>query len=100
MIDYRLRFTDEAEAQAMLFEPEVTVARNDLVEVIKKPRYTYVDTIGIIYKPTGKMVVSEFGGMPEMAPVDGWHVNVRHAEEAPELDKFAIQVNNPVRVWL
>ena len=94
MIDYRLRFTDEAEAQAMLFEPEV---RGDLV---KKPRYTYVDTIGIIYKPTGKMVVSEFGGMPEMAPVDGWHVNVRHAEEAPELDKFVVQVNNPVRVWL
>jgi hypothetical protein len=90
MIDYRLRFTDEAEAQAMLFEPED----------IKKPKYTYIDTIGIIYKPTGKMVVSEFGGMPEMAPVDGWHVNVRHADDAPELDKFVVQVNTPVRVWL
>jgi hypothetical protein len=34
-----------------------------------------------------------------MAPVEGWHVNVRHKEEAPELDAYRIFPQSPVRGW-
>ena len=98
MTDYRLKFPSEAAAQAALFDEETTVT-GDVVEIIKKPRYTYIDQIGVIYRPTGNTISTDYGDMPETAPVDGWHVNVRHAEEAPELDEFTVVVNNPVRVW-
>lgn len=87
MIDYHLRFPDEATATAVLFDDEV-------------PRYLAVDVIGTIYEPTGKMLTSDEGPVEEMAPVPGWHVNVRHSEEAPELASFSIQVKTPCRVWL
>jgi hypothetical protein len=86
MIDYYLKFPSEAAAQAVLFD-------------VEKLKYTYIDQIGVIYKPTGKTVASESSDTPEMAPVDGWHVNVRHVEEAPELDEFVVVVDSPVRVW-
>jgi hypothetical protein len=58
-----------------------------------------VDTIGIIFKPTGNFILDEEGvETPEMQPIDGWHVNTR----GPVLDKFKpyiITVNTPVRVW-
>jgi hypothetical protein len=78
MTDYHLKFPDEATATRVLFEDEM-------------PKYTYIDQIGVIYKPTGNA--------DETAPIGGWHVNVRHAEEAPELADFVVVVNNPVRVW-
>jgi hypothetical protein len=95
MIDYLLKFADQAKADAVLFT-EQTEVQGDVVETFKVPKYNAIDVIGVIYKPTGKMV----GDMPETAPLDGWHVNVRHVVEAPELDKFVVQVNTPVRAWL
>jgi hypothetical protein len=54
-----------------------------------------VDVIGVIYKPTGVMLEED---TPEMAPVEGWHVNTRG--EMPEaLKAYAVEVNSPVRVW-
>lgn len=31
--------------------------------------------------------------------VAGWHVNVRHTEEMPELAAYAVFPTTPVRVW-
>jgi hypothetical protein len=64
-----------------------------------RPKYTAVDVIGTIYKPTGIINTTAEGDVPEMAPIEGWHVNVRHAGEATELDAFVVQVDNPVRMW-
>lgn len=85
--DYTLKFTDADEATAVLFDGE-------------QPRYAAIDVIGVIYKPTGKMLAVK-GEEPvqEMAPLEGWHVNVRHAGVAPELDAYAVEVKTPVRVW-
>lgn len=88
MIDYRLRFSSEEEANAVLFEGEELRAN-----------YLAIDVIGTIYKPTGKTLQTEFGEIPEMKPVDGWHVNVRHNIEAPELEQYAVYPENPIRVW-
>lgn len=87
MIDYTLKFADEAEATGVLFDDE-------------RPKYDAVDVIGVIYKPTGKMIKTDDGEVPAMAPIAGWHVNVRHREEAPELDAYKVEVKTPERVWL
>lgn len=86
--DYYLRFDDEAAARAVLFDGEE-----------KTPRYDAIDIIGPIYKPTGKMLKTPEGPVPEMAPLEGFHANVRHRDVVPELDAYAVQPRNPSRMW-
>jgi hypothetical protein len=63
------------------------------------PRYAAVDVIGTIYKPTGKVLKTPEGPVDEMKPLPGWHVNVRHTAEAPELDAYKVEVKTPSRMW-
>jgi hypothetical protein len=79
--DLYLRFADEAEATAAL------------------EGYTgSIDVIGVIYKPTGVMLDTDEGAVPEMAPIPGWHVNTRGP--MPEaLLPFSVIPEHPVRVW-
>jgi hypothetical protein len=86
--DYHLKFTTESAADAVLFEGDD-----------RRPRYAAIDVIGVIYKPTGKMLTTDDGDAPEMAPVPGWHVNVRHTAEAPELNAYSVAPSSPERVW-
>lgn len=83
-MDYYLKFADEAEAKSVLYTDDM-------------PNYQNIDTIGTIYKPTGEV---DAKGYPVMAPIPGWHVNVR-CEEATELDAFKVNPDPafPVRVW-
>jgi len=96
--DMFLKFADEAEANAALFTEQTNV-QGDTVETVKVPRYAAVDVIGVIYKPTGKMLKTDEGEVPEMAPLDGWHANVRHTDEAPELEAFRVFPATPSRMW-
>jgi len=103
-IDYCLKFDSEADAKAMLYrvvgaveaDPENGVEAQEGYEVAN---YDAIDLIGTIYKPTGKMIDSDEGSYPEMAPLDGYHVNVRVLKEAPELEAYRVQPVTPVRVW-
>ena len=83
MTDYTLKFPDEATANEVL-EPFIQTHA--------------IDTIGVIYKPTGEMLLGEDGEYPAMAPIEGWHVNVR-GPEAPELEPYLVEVKTPARVW-
>jgi hypothetical protein len=96
--DYFLKFADEAEANAALFTEQTNV-QGDVVETVLVPKYAAVDVVGTIYKPTGEMIQTDEGEVPEMAPLDGWHVNVRHTEPAPELDAYKVAPKSPVRGW-
>lgn len=96
--DIYLKFADEAECNAALFDEE-TVTQDDVVEIVKRPKYLAVDVIGTIYKPTGNMLTTDEGDVPEMAPLDGWHANVRETEEKPELDAWRVTPAAPVRMW-
>ena len=96
--DYFLKFNDEAEANAALFTEQTNV-QGDVVDTVLVPKYAAVDVVGTIYKPTGKMLKTDEGEVPEMAPIDGWHVNVRHTEEAPELDAYKVEVKTPSRMF-
>lgn len=97
--DLNLKFVDQAQADAVLFT-EQTHVQDNVVETFKRPRYAAIDVIGTIYKPTGKMVKTAEGAVPAMAPVEGWHVNVRHTEEMPELKAWAVTPKTPSRVWV
>jgi len=96
--DYFLKFTDEAEANAALFTEQTNV-QDDVVETVLVSKYAAVDVVGVIYKPTGKMIQTDEGEVPEMKAVPGWHVNVRHTDEAPELDAYKVEVKTPSRMW-
>jgi hypothetical protein len=99
--DYFLKFNDEAEANAALFTEQTNV-QGDVVETFKVPRYAAVDVVGTIYKPTGNVLPAEDesgDAVDEMAPIDGWHVNVRHTGEAPELDAYKVEVKTPSRMF-
>ena len=96
--DFFLRFDTEAEANAALFTEQTNV-QGDVVETIKVPCYAAVDVIGVIYKPTGQTIQTDEGEVPEMAALDGWHVNVRHTDEAPELEAFRVFPQTPSRMW-
>ena len=99
--DYFLKFNDEAEANAALFTEQTNVD-GDIVETVLVPKYAAVDVVGVIYKPTGKVLPAPDGSgdaVDEMAPLDGWHANVRHNADAPELEAFRVFPNNPQRSW-
>jgi hypothetical protein len=83
MTDYTLKFPDEATATAVLEPLQATHA---------------IDVIGTISKPTGKTLATEEGPQPVLAPIPGWHVNVR-GPEVEALDQYHIEVATPERVW-
>jgi hypothetical protein len=99
--DYFLKFNDEAEANAALFTEQTNVD-GDIVETVLVPKYAAVDVVGQIFKPTGNVLPAEDESgeaVDEMAPIDGWHVNVRHTDEAPELEAFRVFPATPARMW-
>lgn len=128
MYDFQLRFDNEAQALSVLYDTEpstkpvlVTDAALEAVldslpladaetdqtvtnegktymadagkwfELVAydKPvqaRYDNIDVIGTIYREDGTQS-------------DGYHVNVRTFEEAPELEAYRVYPVTPVRVW-
>ena len=99
--DFYLKFADQAEADSVLFDDQTNV-QGDVVETVKVPKYAAVDVIGVIWKATGKVLPAPDGSgdaVDEMAPIDGWHVNVRHTAAAPELAAYKVTPKAPVRGW-
>ena len=96
--DMFLRFADETEANAALFTEQTNV-QGDVVETVLVPKYAAVDVVGVLYAPTGKTIHNEELSYAEMAPIDGWHANVRHTAEAPELAAYQVFPETPSRTW-
>ena len=82
MIDYCLKFKDQVEAEDVLsslfFLAKVEIEDNSVVLV--STGLASIDFVGIIYKPTGKLLEDIDGNeYPELAPLEGYHVNLRLA---------------------
>jgi hypothetical protein len=108
--DLMLRFASEQEATEQLTAAGLLIETQALLDAegtILQPAGhapapgATIDTVGVIYKPTGETIETDMGEQPEMAPIDGWHVNVRLAADhlVPELDAYRVQPANPVRIW-
>jgi hypothetical protein len=107
MIDYYLKFTDELQANSVLYT-KVPTAWSESVsmdeapvatEWMDKPNYDNTDVIGTIYRPTGEVETVDGIEVPVMAALDGYHVNIRNYTEAPELEQYAVVPTIPMRVW-
>jgi hypothetical protein len=79
--DLYLKFTDEAEATLLLTDYPGSV-----------------DVIGTIWKPTGEVIDTDEGEVPEMAAIEGWHANTR-GPMLESLMAYAVEPEHPVRVW-
>jgi hypothetical protein len=103
MTDLYLAFPDQAAADAVLYTTHDAVTDeegNVTAEAYVTPNYANIDTIGIIYKPTGETTEQDGMAVPVMAPVEGYHVNVRVVDEDAEaLQAFEVHPATPMRVW-
>lgn len=100
-----LRFPDEASAQAMLVAFGAGPAEGEGFQPYGSGefegfRYDYVvvNGQGTIWKPTGGTIDTEFGPVPERAPVPGYHVNLLwRGEEAdvPDFGELRVRPDTP-----
>jgi hypothetical protein len=91
MIDKFLKFDSQEQAEEVLFdktEEGYLIPKGDFV----------ADVVGVIYKPTGKTFKTAEGPVPEMAPIPGWHVNVR-GSDADKFPDYEIEVATPTQFW-
>jgi hypothetical protein len=103
-MDKYLSFPDEAAAKAVLYRIEGAVEATEDTEAVEGyevQNFANIDTIGIIYKPTGETTEQDGMEVPVMAPVEGWHVNIRLAEgeDVEALEAFEVHPATPMRVW-
>lgn len=105
MQDIYLKFNDENHAREQLVDAGVLRAVDEQGEVSFYCNSQFViDYIGTIFKPTGNMITVNNGDdvfeMPEHAPIDGWHINIRCLSEVPQLlEQYRQHPSTPSRVW-
>lgn len=88
-MNHCLKFQNQSAANSVLMDGET-------------PRYKNIDTIGVIYKPTGVMLTNSDGTeYQETQPLDGWHVNVwlLPDEDGAALQPYVVTPSTPSRVW-
>ena len=77
MIDYYLKFANQAEAVNVLSKLSFL---SEIGVVIVSTGLASIDFVGIIHKPTGNMLEDIDGNeYPELVPLEGYHVNLRLA---------------------
>lgn len=87
-------------------EEEIVTNVGDPYFVQNSPDYA-IDLVGIIYKPTGNILTDAEGiEYPEMAPLDGYHINIRlngekRREDVEALSDYFVdpEPTTPSRVW-
>lgn len=97
MKNYYLKFVDHADLEDTLISAGLAETYQD--EFI--PRVT-LDVIGIIHKPTGKILTTKDGmKYPEMVPIDGYHANLKAelTEQQEALVPIIPAPTTPYRVW-
>ena len=119
--DFYFSFADEAAAatalQPFYHQPVVQSVDEETGETVETPDgdpYLVTgsadhafDIVGLIHKATGVMLTDDEGTeYPEMAPVPGWHINLRirgdyMRTEAEAIDaEYGVEPATPHRTWL
>lgn len=99
--DIHLKFPDEATATSLMLDGGLLEQVTDDEGVVSnvQGQGQMIDIIGLIYTPTGTVLTDPEGfEYPEMAPIDGWHVNMR-GEVPAAIQPYVVQVNSPYRIW-
>jgi len=110
--DFYLKFADEAQMTSAMSgfyhqETQTTVdpetgeeTTTDVGEpyLVMNTRDYAIDIVGVIHKPTGNMLTDDDGNeYPEMAALDGWHVNIRIRGGIPNKDPEDAEAVNTLR---
>lgn len=96
MIDYMLKFQDQAEAESVLLQNGlIRVMEEQLIPVMGHA----VDIIGPIYKPDGTFTEADGIRFPNQVAVEGYHVNVRTSGAIEALEAYNTTPATPYRVW-
>ena len=104
--DFYYSFADEATAatalQPFYYQPEEGDAY-----LVKHSKDHSIDIVGLIHEATGNMLTDAEGiEYPEMAPIPGWHVNLRIRGDYMRTEAEAIDAASgvspvtPHRTWL
>ena len=97
MKDYFLRAQSREQIDQALIDAGLLSITND--EPITSPEVAILDYIGQIPEETGRMVTDEDGfEYPEMAAIDGYHINIR-GELTPEQLAILPIINRPKSPW-
>ena len=101
--DLYLKFSDESEAQSVLYRTEGAVEANPELGIEAQPgwqvpNYRNIDVIGTIYE---QQEILDPENPPEPIPLPGHHVNVRlvPGEDPTPLAPYAVTPSTPLRVW-
>ena len=100
-MDYFLKFDSKKEAESVLISVGIgnnTIDPDSDVPVFVVNEGYAVDQIGEIFDPTGKTITREDFSYQVMAPVYGYHVNVR-GPETEGLESYTVNPVSPRRVW-
>lgn len=92
-----------ADAETMNTVLRVAGLIQETPELVSTAPGVNLDIIGLIYKPTGNLIQGDEISYPEMAPIGGYHANLRAVlTEEQEAALSAILISTPAapqRVW-
>lgn len=87
----------------MLKFPTKVVATPLLWDEEGNPKFRNMSVIDVIMNPTGAMMMTEFGEVPEMVKVTGYHVNIRALADEDITDLMPFEIHptpeTPHRIW-
>ena len=104
---YYLAFTDEAQANSVLYTTTVTPAEVDedgkviAEEVVTvTPNYANISVLGTVYEPAPEPTPEDYVPVPYPAPNYGVNVLVLDSEDPAPLEPYAVQPSPfPQRIW-
>jgi hypothetical protein len=86
MQDIYLSFTDEAEANLVLYTDDVA-------------NYQNIDVIGTVYQRPPEPTPEDYVPIPYPAPNFGVNIRLMDDEDIEPLKPYIVQPKHPVRVW-
>ena len=99
--DFYIKLTSEASMPSVL-----SVFYDDEGEFVSNTADYAIDVVGVLHEVTGNTLTEDGMEYPEMAALDGWHVNIRlssetmrDAVEALDLS-HGVTPTSPLRIWL
>ena len=100
--DFYLKLVSEASVPSVL-----SAFYNEEGEFVSNTADYAIDVVGVLHEPTGVTITNDEGmEYPEMAALDGWHVNIRLSSDTMRDAVEALDVSHgvtpdaPKRVWL